>query len=405
MAKKTPRFGNNDLFEDTGNTESSDARSVDQEIFGSPIFNEIAQADSRAGERIQKVNIFQIFPDPTQPRRAIPSQVRQTWDGTPKGLSAMFEVWLELIQEERDGEPLDLHVFFSEVENATPDEDGVTPSTLRPVELAFLKVVDLAVSIRRDGLTNPITVIKDDTLYQLETGERRWLAFHLLHNWFDGSQGQPDERDKWKTILAREVDKLDRWRQAAENNARTDLNAIGKARQWALLVMHLDNKATFKAFNRFSTEREFYAQALGVSNYGQGEKIRNALGVSSRSALSRYRSFLKLPDDIWQMADDLNIAEEPLYKTATIAEKESEEKARAYFFKNVLGQNISTAKAIVAVSENNSPGTKRHFMTLKKLLSKAEPGKVEESQQALEQLQELRRWLEAEEKRIKNILR
>jgi hypothetical protein len=90
--------------------------------------------------------------------------------------------------------------------------DGDTEALVvnnNPALQALIELAALAASIRRDGLTNPITVINlGNKRYQLETGERRWLAYHLLY------QMLPDA--KWRHIPARVMSELDVWRQAAE---------------------------------------------------------------------------------------------------------------------------------------------------------------------------------------------
>lgn len=275
----------------------------------SDIFGAIAAVDAQ-NERIKGVSIFDITPDPAQPRRAVPSTVRAQWNGNPATVADMFTAWWDLTQQERGEKPFPLEGYLMEVDEA---ERSNQPG---PIEASFLQVIDLAVSIRRDGLTNPVTVAPVNGRYQLETGERRWLAYHLLYAFFDGQQPErPDEREIWGKIPARQMNQVDVWRQATENNARADLNAIGKARQFAILMMDLwarDERAPkrFKPFNSFESERAYYAQVADMSPpHGRSNLLLTAMGFKHRNAIQRYRDLLSLSDELWRLADDHNCPE------------------------------------------------------------------------------------------------
>ena len=192
------------------------------------------------------------------------------------------------------------------------------------------------------------------------------------------------------------------WRQANENNARDDLNAIGRARQYALLMMDLHGHDQFKSLAECKTERQYYAQAESLSApYGQGERLLNAMGVSSRSALTRYRKLLSLPDAVWQGGDDYDVSEEILTRLAKMSKRE----AVAVFKQIVLGQNSSEKSAgAIAVDDEFAPGTKRHFMTMTRSITRAAPGKHKFNARALKTLRELRQWLDDQEQRIMNFM-
>lgn len=392
MTKKKSDFRQNPF--DDGKTDASHV-AVDSQIFG-----ELAAVDSQV-KRIEKINIFSIHPDPGQPRRAVPSRVRAAWNGRPEYIHDMLLVWWGAVQDERS-RPFDLGAYLEHEpgERSGNDEENA-PDLYNPgpLEMAFMTIVDLAASIRRDGLTNPITL---DDRNLLETGERRWLAYHLLHFWFDGQENRPDERSEWERIPARRVDQISVWRQASENNARADLNAIARSRQWAILMMDLHGRQNFKPFEAFESEREFYAQVADYRvPYGKGEQLLNALGVTSRSAMARYRALLALPDEVWQAGDDLNLAEEMLYNLAQLARTNSRAAIDRYR-EIVLGQNNSTEKPIKSgdIGEMYSPGTKRHFARTIRAITQAGPGRTKNNARALRELRELRQWLEDQEERI-----
>jgi len=289
------------------------------------VANDIFGSSSRTKSiRAKPISIMKIEPDTQQPRRAIPVEIRAQWGGDLTRIQQMFDVWLNRIAEERgsdlkwkdilsgdhslrgteaedlrgDGNPLDV---LDEIDLDEPD--------VSPLEASFMKLLDLAASIKRDGLTNPITVAPagKDT-YIIETGERRWLAYHLLKYQF----GEED----WGDIPARQVQELDIWRQASENNARDDLNAVSKARQLALLLMTIHSEkdeVEFKNLSDFDHEQDFYAQVSDGNKWrvprNYGEQLLNAMGLSSASHLRRYRAILRVDSSIWDAADDADWTE------------------------------------------------------------------------------------------------
>jgi hypothetical protein len=227
-----------------------------------------------------------------------------------------------------------------------------------PVETSFLRIVMLASSIRRDGLTNPITVAPlGMDAFRLETGERRWLAYHLLHAFFDGKDGRPDEREFWRKIPARNIGESSVWRMANENNVRSDLNAIAKARQLALLLIDLYSRRgnTFRGYAEIvqssDCDRAFYAQVADGDEFpilrGTGDQILNAMGFTSKSQLREHRQLLVLPDPVWQWADDLNWAQGRLRQLIQKAGKDQKlliELARREAIHDGLSVGIPTPK-------------------------------------------------------------
>lgn len=269
------------------------------------------------------ISIFEIYPDPMQPRRAIPSSVRKGWTGDPRDVEGVLWTWVSAVKEESKGE-FDLDSYLL-AENDVAENEGKSEKeaeqNIGPLEAALLGIVNLAMTIKRDKLTNPITVLPVQDMYQLETGERRWLAYHLLHaNFPDG---------EWAKIPARVLDVPNRWRQAAENNARDNLNAIAKARQYALLLMDVLSKdenspVRFKPFDAFENEREFYAQvAKKEVPKGKNATILSVMGVEHRNASSRLKALLRLPDEVWRLADDFGWPERRLRPLTTLPPHEA----------------------------------------------------------------------------------
>lgn len=354
------------------------------------------------------VSIFDITPDLAQPRRTIPSRIRQTWDGNPHNVKQVLMVWWGEAQRERgesagkDELPIDLGAYLTCGHAERAEDDDATTEAAGPLERSLLQIIMLAASIRRDGLINPVTVEQGQKdRYRLETGERRWLAYHLLHAWFDGHDGRPDEREEWGTIPARVVEKFDVWRQASENNARDDLNAIGKARQFAVLMMDLRGMENFRPFASFEIEQDYYAQVAEMASpYGSRDQLLNAMGINSPSVLTRLRHFLRLPYEIWRGADDYNLTEELLEELYELA-KEDEARAIERFrdiirIKNIQIQSGQTKRR----APPTEPGSRRHFSLVLRLVKQAGEGKKRSNQQALKRLHELREWIDEQEQII-----
>ena len=289
------------------------------DIYKADLPPEIAQLDSQR-RPARPIGILEIHPDRTQPRRTVPSTIRQFWDSRPETVTELFQNWLDEIT--RIGWlDFDLAVYLNQehlpdgVEGNDEEGDSHTQFLQEYQRVPLIKMLidlsDLAISIRKTGLTNPITVVKMDRVFRLETGERRWLAYHLLNHYF------PDE--DWGRIPAHLVDEVSVWRQASENNARSDLNAIGRARQLAILLMDLlgERGYEFYTFDEVldagGSERDYYAQVADGNEFrvprGEGERLLNAMGLKNPTQIRQYRQLLRLPDEVWQDADDKNMTE------------------------------------------------------------------------------------------------
>ena len=112
--------------------------------------------------------------------------------------------------------------------------------------------------------------------------------------------------------------RVDVWRQASENNARDNLNAISRARQLSLLLMDLHGWHNFSQFDACDSEQAFYAQVADGAAWriprGQGERLLNAMGLSDASQLRQYRALLRLPGELWRKGDDEDLSEGELRK-------------------------------------------------------------------------------------------
>ncbi|TVR24577.1 MAG: hypothetical protein EA396_01215 [Anaerolineaceae bacterium] len=340
---------------------SADTPKLSMSDADAALFGELSRREGQR-QNVRGVSIFSIYPDAKQPRRAVPSDVRAHWSGEPKDIADLFNAWLQHINAERKraGRPrfrLDDVLWAESVQAQNHDEEDMKREEVAgPVERGFLQVIDLAISIRRDGLANPVTLHRaGGNQYRLETGERRWLAYHVLYGYFNGADGKPQERDKWENIPSLIVEHFSVWRQASENTARADLNAIGRARQFALLLMDLLQRSgetfrPFEAMTRGGSDRAYYAQVLGYRvPSGKSELLSNGIGVTHRAAFSRCRTLLGLPDEVWTIGDNISLSEDELLRLARIepasaAIKEARELAQIVASRNNFDSPKPTKK-------------------------------------------------------------
>lgn len=284
--------------------EESTLETADAEIFGRS-----TGTPSLSGDRIVAKPIFlhEITPDPAQPRRVVPSVIRSaTAPPHSNVMQHRFDLWARMAFVETAGhQPAGTEQAHTLYRAIIAGEEVERPEKPGPIESAMLRVVDLAASIRaRGGLTNPITIWQDGDHYKIETGERRWWAYNLLAYYYAHEQ-------TFKKIPARLVERFDVWRQADENNVRDDLNAVGRARQYAILLLDLVRReqpfeaAHLRPFEAFGTEQDYYKQAAHLRvPRGFGDQLAGAMGLKSRQTVSDYRQLLLLPGEYWVRGDD-----------------------------------------------------------------------------------------------------
>lgn len=386
------------------------------------------------------ISIFEIVPDQSQPRRAIPSTVRYTWyaqitanTSIENQMVLLFEVWETLANAERQEHGIDaefdLMAYLGQesAEERIDEESGYDASN-RPIESALVKVTDIALSIRKFGLNNPITVVpRMPKGYIIETGERRWLAYHLLYAKGLATQ-QENIDDNFSTISARKVDRISVWRQAAENGARDDLNAIAKARQIAVLLMDQHSAMNGKEFEDFDAfedlhEREFYAQVYDPERNrflrainGTQESIIAAVGLKSGRQMSQYRKLLTLPNEAWEIADDYNISEYALRdivdnKALTdeeriIAVKQLLTRSEREMTLSVMDEPKNAEIAITERSEQppeHHVNIRKYFSTAARVFSQIDEGNPHANMRAWEYLEKMRGYLSEIENRLLEI--
>lgn len=265
---------------------------------------EMMEAIDSVDDPTLRLNIMDIRADRKQPRQAMPSLISVNWNGNPEEVLDMLNRW-RLIAEQRAG-------IIIPVEDILHGRNEKTfeLKTAHPYFTGYIELLTLAQSIHREGLSNPVNVIRSGGTYPylIESGERRWLAHHILYQFVDSKYGRVKavEGDVRESV----------WRQCSENNQRTNLNAIGKARQIALLIMECRAGLTdYMPFDDIvvGCNRIFFAQVADGRYHpipdGTTGRIQAALHMA-KSTMSDYRSLLRLTEDnevndiLWMRADD-----------------------------------------------------------------------------------------------------
>jgi hypothetical protein len=334
MAKKNFMSSEDDsIVSGAEKVDAMSLRQVDAAIFGGEPAPMAGIPDS-GRQTARPLALGIIMPDPTQPRREVPQTIRRR--AKEQGLPE-WQQWHQ-VAEYLSGKEIPLNALLrGEGEASEDDKTGV------PLVDSFMALVSLAASINRDGLANAITVTSRGAEYVIETGERRYQAFKLLHGAL--------QDDRFAKIPARVESKSDVWRQAAENGSRKPLNAIGMARQMALLIMALNTSKTYAPFDSFSgdCDRAFYAQvADGSANRipnGASERILQATGLKSKAQIAQYRALLDISDDLWMQADEEDWTENRIRESVRPPSE------------RLTGVNLPPSRTPMTIKKGHGPGT------------------------------------------------
>jgi hypothetical protein len=361
MSKRNRDRTDQDMFSSLQQGQS--LSEIDDAIFGKTLAGKYLKA--------APVDIFKIYPDTSQPRRAIPVAVRGAWQINPNEMVEFLNHWAGYTG-------VNIPLYLSN------DPDFDRPEYTDPVTLALVDLIDLAISIKVDGLSNPITVIRNEDTYRIETGERRWMAYHLLN--------QYDVNGDWNTIPARDIGEFNVWRQASENGARANLNAISKARQLALLLMDLHGSHNFRPIQTFQHEKDFYAQAANKRTpRGKREMLVTVMGLKHGKQVQYHLKLLTLPKPVWEAADDLNWPEGRLRSLTPLPEDEAIAQACVWARKDGYKGTIVTLCADLGSKTRNREGRFERFTnrTIPQISQTIQKLRGEERRRAIEELEQL----------------
>jgi hypothetical protein len=247
--------------------------------------------------RVERILLEMLRPDPVQARRVLPETLHMKFHNnrlTPT--QALRElVQIAQVSARHQGRP-----FANVLELvADPEIDAEPPEKLSPEEDSLRELVNLAITIRDDGLVNPLTVVDVSQgvtrLYRIETGERRYWAHWLLRDFVESYEGDGMVEC---IVVPAEVSSV--FRQAKENTARRGLGAIAMARQAALLLLTVHG---YEIPNH-AVNNDFYRQALNLRiGRGEAEPIYAAMGGIGKQRFNQFKDLLRLSDEALELAD------------------------------------------------------------------------------------------------------
>ncbi|MBZ0319898.1 MAG: hypothetical protein K8L91_26035 [Anaerolineae bacterium] len=272
----------------------------DQAFLGSEVMQNLRDH----GLRVDRIAIALIRPDAAQPRRVLPETIHRAFHNqeiTPVQALKQYIEKVRIISRQK-GRPfeslLDLLVVGEEDEGSTQ---------LTALEQDLRDLTNLAVTLRQDGQVNPLTIVDCSQgavpSYIIETGERRYWANYMDMEFIPGYQG-----DGTIPCIILRLGESSVFRQAKENTSRAGLNAIGMARQAALLLLTIHDIYP----PRGHVSHDFYREALDLDLRGKREytaDVLAAMGGISLVHFSRHKKLLQLEDEALEMADRYNIEE------------------------------------------------------------------------------------------------
>ncbi|MBN1756490.1 ParB/RepB/Spo0J family partition protein [bacterium] len=167
--------------------------------------------------------------------------------------------------------PSEIKTLFGEKTLLHVSIEQIFPSPLQPRKTFDEDAVEsLAVSIKEQGLLQPLLLRKVDDKYELVAGERRWRASKLA-----GLKTVP------AIVVEADTPQKALFLSLVENLQREDLNPLEEAEAYHLLA------------HKFKLKQEEIAQQVG----------------KSRPAVANIMRLLKLPDKIKEMLKDGKLTE------------------------------------------------------------------------------------------------
>ena len=279
---------------------------------GDLLGDDLPQQFNDDSTKVERILLDLVRPDPIQPRRVLPEKIHHDFHESRLTPSQALREMVQIAQvaARQRGRP------FANLLELLPDpERDETDTKLTPEEELLRELVNLAVTIRDDGLVNPITVVDVSQgatrLYRIETGERRYWAAWLLRDFLPGYEG-----DGMIDCIVVPADRSSVFRQAKENTARKSLSAIAIARQAALLLLTVNGYE----IPNYAVTNDFYRQALELRiPRGAGEAIYSAMGGIDKRRFGQFKDLLKLCDDAIELADRYQLDERTLRHVACLS--------------------------------------------------------------------------------------
>lgn len=212
--------------------------------------------------------------------------------GLGKGLNALFSETIDIVEEEVQPKKEEKIIDGEVVQTLKITE--VEPNRNQPRKQFDEEALDeLAESIKRYGLIQPIIVTKKDGYYQIVAGERRWRA------------SKKAGLTTISAIVREDDDKKNKEIALIENIQREDLNAVEKAMGMKLLMEEYDLTQAQLA-EIVGKSRSGVANTLRILNLD--ERVLN-LAKEGKITEGHCRALLAYEDGDKQLAEAMKLIE------------------------------------------------------------------------------------------------
>jgi hypothetical protein len=302
--------------------------------------------------RVERILLEMVRPDPVQPRRVLPEQIRLAFHSQRLTPTQALKELIHSVQvaARQRGQPFQNVIEL--LPNADDEREEDNETKLSPEEQLLRDLVNLAVTIRDDGQVNPLTVVDVSQgvtrLFRIETGERRYWATWLLRDFMPHYTG-----DGMIPCLIIPAERASVFRQAKENTARSGLSAIAMARQAALLLLTVHGYE----MPDMAVTNDFYRQALDLDLRNKREyteAILSAMGGIGKMHFSHYKALLKLSDEAMELADRHKLDEKKLRYVLGLSQEYHAEIVRQIIDFNLSSKQVKElSEGEGLISENN----------------------------------------------------
>ncbi|MCJ7625392.1 MAG: hypothetical protein MUO76_17985 [Anaerolineaceae bacterium] len=226
--------------------------------------------------RVVSIPLSQIIPDRFQPRPLLPAGLKELFFTNQADCYLTARMWLDWARK--------------------------NPAIAAQVG----KLIEMGTTFDQHGQIKPATgcwiQIDDRTMFQLETGERRFWAAALVAA-RSGFEEEPQ-------LEVREIAAPSRERQIIENQHAEQPSAVGRAREIAALILgSLDIHPDVNIVDEY----DYFHKALEIKRMPQGlwSQIEAIMGIR-RPQMVRLLNLLVLPSELLAQADLYRIPERVL---------------------------------------------------------------------------------------------
>ena len=303
----------------------------------SSLFTQSARVETiQQVERIERLKPSQMLPDRFQPRRLLPSSLRDAFFSGDLDCYETATEWYALSRQDAG-------------HRAIVD-----------------RLLSMGSSFEEHGQIKPITgswIPADDGSYifQIETGERRFWAACL--------QTIKDQKKDEPLLRVEVVDKPTRQRQVLENRHAENPSAVSQACEIASLILaELGNSPDASFHDEYEYFRQARAQRMPAGLWDQIKPIMQL----TRPRMVQLLNILQLPSSLLDLADRYRLPERVLREVLAFPPEQWEEMIRISIQNELTSEEVSQIAESGPASQTQSASAH----SSKSAKSKTNPGKI-----------------------------